>query len=193
MKKYFLSLLLVSNFAVSGCAGLAADNPEIAAQALHDRRTPDIIADDNSIETDIYDELQDDDQLQHLAHIHVNAYNGAVLVTGEAANAEIKNKIIDLVRVTKHVKLVHNNLTIAYPSDAGSRANDAQMTDNIKAVLAQIRTLPGFESAMIKVITENAIVYLMGRVHRTEGAVVINVVRHQPDVKRIITVFEYLD
>ncbi|MDP2903156.1 MAG: BON domain-containing protein [Methylovulum sp.] len=189
MKKIFLSLLLVS----SGCANIPANGPEIAAQALHDRRTPVDIATDRTIETDIREELQDEDGLQNQAHVNVNAYNGAVLVTGEAVSDDIKNKIIAIVRVIDHVKLVHDNLAIAYPSETYARANDAQMTANIKAALAQIRTIPNFESAMVKVITENAVVYLMGRVHRAEGTVVVNVVRHQPDVKQIITVFEYID
>ena len=46
---------------------------------------------------------------------------------------------------------------------------------------------------MIKVVTENGTVYLMGWVHRDEGAVVINVTRLQPGIKQIITVFEYID
>jgi osmotically-inducible protein OsmY len=46
---------------------------------------------------------------------------------------------------------------------------------------------------MVKVVVENATVYLLGSVYRAEGLVVINVVRHQPDVKQITTVFEYLD
>ena len=193
MKKHFLSLLLLTGLAVGGCASVATDDPEIAAEALHDRRTRDTIATDKAIEADIVDELLDDDELQSQAHVNVNAYDGAVLVTGEAAGEDLRNKIIEMVRVTKNVKLVHNHLTVAPPNDMDSRANDAQMTENIKAALAQIRTIPDFESAMVKVVTENAVVYLMGRVHRTEGAVVINVVRHQPDVKQIITVFEYLD
>jgi len=193
MKTPCLSLLLLSGLAVGGCAGVTANDPAVVAEALHDRRAPAVIASDKTIEADIIDELQGDSELQTQAHVNINAYNGAVLVTGEAATDALKNKIIDAVRTTRHVKLVHNNLDIAYPSDMDSRANDAQINDHIKAALAQIRTIPGFESAMVKVVTEHAVVYLMGRIHRSEGAVVINVVRHQPDVKQIITVFEYLD
>ncbi|TAL54111.1 MAG: BON domain-containing protein [Methylovulum sp.] len=193
MKILCLSSLLITGLAVSGCAGVTANDPAVVAEALHDRRAPAVIASDKTIEADIIDELQGDNELQIQAHVNINAYNGAVLVSGEAATDALKNKIIDVVRTTRHVKLVHNNLNIAYPSDMSSRANDAQINDNIKAALAQIRTIPNFESAMVKVVTENAVVYLMGRVHRSEGAVVINVVRHQPEVKQIITVFEYLD
>jgi hypothetical protein len=43
------------------------------------------------------------------------------------------------------------------------------------------------------VIIEQGTVYLMGRVHRDEGLVVINVVRTEPDIRQLITVFDYID
>jgi len=82
---------------------------------------------------------------------------------------------------------------IAAPSDSNSRANDELITDTVKTALNQIRTIPDFDPAMVKVITENGIVYLMGLVHRDEGTVVINVTRLQPGIKQIIAVFEYID
>jgi osmotically-inducible protein OsmY len=53
--------------------------------------------------------------------------------------------------------------------------------------------MPDFDPAMVKVITENGTVYLMGFVRRDEGAVVINVTKLQPGIKRIITICEYAD
>ena len=44
---------------------------------------------------------------------------------------------------------------------------------------------------MIKVVTENGTVFLMGIVRREEGAIVIKITRLQPGVKQIITLFEY--
>jgi osmotically-inducible protein OsmY len=84
-------------------------------------------------------------------------------------------------------------LIIAYPSHNSSRANDKFITDTIENALSQIRTIPDFDPSMVKVITENNTVYLMGIVHRDEGTVVINVTRLQPDIKQIITIFEYID
>lgn len=192
MKKLLL-LLLPLCILLNACATAPAEDEMTIAQLSNDRRSREAIMIDKDIEADINDELIDDNEIASLAHVNVNAYNGAVLVTGEAATEELKNKIIALIRVIDNVKLVHNNLAVAYPSDLDIRDADAQMTGNIKAALAQIRTIPDFDSAMVKVITENASVFLMGRMHRNEGNVVINVVRHQPGVKQIITVFEYLD
>ena len=189
MKK--ISLFII--FLLMGCAGVPSDSPEVIRQAQHDRRSAERIAIDLTIERDLREALHDDRQLNQLTHIQFNAYNGAVLVTGEAPDAELKNKLIAMTRVTKPVKLVHDNITLASPIDESVRLNDTQMTADIKTALTQIRSFQGFESGMVKVITENAVVYLMGPVRREEGTVVINVVRHRPNVQQIVTVFEYLD
>jgi osmotically-inducible protein OsmY len=67
------------------------------------------------------------------------------------------------------------------------------ITDTIKTSLVQIKSLPDFDPAMIKVVTENGTVFLMGIVRRDEGAIVIKITRLQPGVKQIITLFEYAD
>jgi osmotically-inducible protein OsmY len=115
------------------------------------------------------------------------------LVTGETPNEELRKKIISTVQVISNVKLIHNNLIVGYPSDSSSRANDQHITETVKKALNQIRTIPGFDPSMVKVITENGNVYLMGLIHKDEGTVVINVTRLQPGIKQIITVFEYID
>lgn len=194
MKKSFLLPLLVNSLLIGGCSTVATDSGEITKQSLlHERRTRDAILIDKRIETEAYDELNADAELLNQCHFTVTAYNGAVLVTGETPNEELRNKIISTVQVIPGVKLVHNNLMIANLSDAGSRANDELITDTIRIALNQIRTIPDFDPSMVKVITENGVVYLMGLVHQNEGAVVINLTRLQPGVKQIIAVFEYID
>ena len=194
MKKLFLLLLLAHSLLLGACATVPRDAEEIQAQSqLIDRRTRTVIAADKAIEIEAYSELNSDSELRDQCHITIHAYNAAVLVAGEVPNEELSKKIITVVQGIANVKLVHNNLNIAYPTDAATRNNDAVINDTVKKALGQIRTMPDFSSSMIKVITENGIVYLMGQVHRDEGTVVINVTRLQPGIKEIITVFEYLD
>ncbi len=148
---------------------------------------------DKDIEIDIKENLRDDSEMRRFAHVNVNVYNGAVLLTGEAMNDAIKTKVIEMVRIVKNVKMVHDNLIVDYPSDNLSRANDKRITQNIKQALNQIHDLPKFNPSLIKVVVEQSSVYLMGRVHRDEGAVVINVVRLEPDIRQLVTVFDYID
>ena len=194
MKKFFLLLVLLNCLLIGACSTVATDREEITEQALsQDRRTREVILIDKDIETEAYSELNSDDDLLSQCHFTITPYNGAVLVTGETPTEELRAKIISTVQVIPHVKLIHNNLIIAGPSDPGSRANDKLITESVKKALNQIRTMPDFDPSMVKVITENGTVYLMGLVHRDEGAVVIKVTRLQPGIKQIVTVFEYLD
>jgi len=194
MKQFFLLLLLLNSLLIESCSTVATDHEEITEQSLlQDRRTSEAILIDKDIETEAYSELNSDDDLLTQCHFTITAYNGAVLVTGEAPDEELRTKIIATVQNIPNVKLIHNSLTIAHPSYSSSRDNDKFITETIKKALNQIRTIPDFDPSMVKVITENNTVYLMGLVHRNEGSVVINVTRLQPGIKQIITVFEYID
>jgi osmotically-inducible protein OsmY len=189
----FLLLVLISVL-LGGCETVPTNEQGTSQQSsILDRRPPEAIAIDKEIEQTAREELQDDSDLFAQSHINVNAYNNLALVTGEVASEALKSKIIEMVRIIPHITMVRDSLTVAQPIDSTARANDAQLTAQLKTALTQIHTLPNFNSAMIKVITENGVVYLMGRVSREEGNVVINVTRLQPTIKQIITVFEYLD
>jgi osmotically-inducible protein OsmY len=188
----FLWLVLINSFLLSGCP-LVPTNNTVQPLSSYERRTVETIANDQDIERSALGELYDDKDLIAQSHIAVNAYNGVVLITGEVANEVFKNKVLDVVRIIRHVKMVRDNLTIAPPIDANIHANDTQLSQQLKTALTQIRTLPNFDPATINVVTENGVVYLMGLVSQQEGSVVVNVTRLQAGVKQIVTVFEYLD
>jgi osmotically-inducible protein OsmY len=194
MKKLFLLLLSFNCLFMGACSTVATNGGGISEQSLlHDRRTHEVILIDKDIENEAYSELNSEDDLLNQCRFTITAYNGAVLVTGETPNEELGKKIISMVQDIPNIKLIHNNLIIGYPSDSSTRANDQEITGTVKKALNQIRTIPDFDPSMIKVITENGTVYLMGLVHRNEGTVVINVTRLQPGIKQIVTVFEYID
>ena len=194
MKKLLLPIALLNFLLMTGCTSVALNTEEITEQTLlQERRNRETILMDKDIEAEAYSELNSEEDILNQCHVTITAYNGAALITGESPNEELKKKIISIVQVVPNVKLIHDNLSIANPSDSSSRANDQLITDTIRTALSQIRTMPDFDPAMVKVITENGTVYLMGFVRRDEGAVVINVTKLQPGIKQIITVFEYAD
>ncbi len=188
--KLLVILFCVLTTLISGCS--SKKNVRANPNSLVERRTGETVGNDKDIEKEIKETLRDDEN-HRFFHVNVNVYNGAVLLTGEVMDEAIKSKIIETVRVISHVKMVHDNLIIDYPSDNLSRANDKRIVQNIKRALTQIRTLPNFDSSLIKVIVEQSTVYLMGRVHRDEGTVVVNVVRLEPDIRQIVTVLDYID
>ncbi|MEY3106982.1 MAG: hypothetical protein RIT35_1155 [Pseudomonadota bacterium] len=194
MKKLFLLFLLLNTLLIVACSSVATNPDSLVEQTPKpDRRSHEAISIDKVIETEATAELNSDDEIASQSHVTINTYNGATLISGETANESLKNKIVSIVQVIPNITLIHDNLIIAPPSDANSRANDQLITDTIKTSLVQIKSLPDFDPAMIKVVTENGTVFLMGIVRRAEGAIVIKITRLQPGVKQIITLFEYAD
>lgn len=190
MKKLLL-LLLMQSFFISGCSTIAAGGAEMTGLSLlNDRRSREAILADEAIEDHAGARLNDYDDLREKCHFNITAYNRAVLVTGETPQEEFRDRIIEIVRVIPGVKLVHNKLIIANPSPYNFRASDSLITSRVKSALTQI---PEFDASWVKVVTEKNTVYLMGLVHRTEGAAAIEATRYQPDIKQIITIFEYID
>jgi osmotically-inducible protein OsmY len=192
MKNVKLLVVLFCTLAIL-TAGCSTKKVRANPHSVADRRTMDTTETDKDVQADIKDNLRDDDEIRQFAHVNVNVYNGAVLLTGEAMNEAIKTKIVEMVRIVKNVKMVHDNLIVDYPSDNLSRANDRRITQSIKHALTQIHDLPNFDASLIKVVVEQSSVYLMGRVHRDEGTVVINVIRLEPDIRQIVAVFDYID
>ena len=194
MKKLFLLFLLLNTLLIVACSSVATNPDSLVEQTPKpDRRSHEAISIDKVIETEATAELNSDDEIASQSNVTINTYNGATLISGETANESLKNKIVSIVQVIPNITLIHDNLIIAPPSDANSRANDQLITDTIKTSLVQIKSLPDFDPAMIKVVTENGTVFLMGIVRRAEGAIVIKITRLQPGVKQIITLFEYAD
>jgi len=194
MKKILILMLLSQTLLLVACTTVKPKGPEITEQLLsEERRSREIILSDRMIEAEAYSELKSERQLREQCHVTINAFNGTVLVTGEAPSEELSKNIITIIQAIANVKLVHNNLTINNPTDAAVRRNDLLITEGVKTALNQIQSIPDFYPSMIKVVTENSVVYLMGLVHREEGSIAIKITKLQPGVKEIVTVLEYID
>lgn len=188
-----LKLLIVFACILNLLSGCSVKKNVRSHSPTFERRIADQVEIDKDVETSIKENLRDDNEMRRFAHVNVNVYNGAVLLTGETMNDAIKTKVIEMVRIVKGVKMVHDNLIVDYPSDNLSRANDRRIERNIRQGLRQIYDLPNFDSSLVKIVVEQGSVYLMGRVHREEGTVVINLVRLEPDIRQLVTVFDYID
>jgi osmotically-inducible protein OsmY len=181
-------------FISGGCSTMATDGAEVfGLSSLHDRRSSRILRNDERIETNAGVELNSHAGLRNNTHFTVTAYNGKVLITGEAPTAELRDKIVDIVRRISGVKLVHNEMVIAEPSSIASRSHDTVITTKVKSSLSNIKNLPGFDATRVKVVTENGVVYLMGLLYRNEAHVAAEMARRESGVKQVVMVFEYLE
>ena len=157
-----------------------------AALVATDRRTAGAQVDDESIELKIVtraNELYGD-----RIHLNVTSFNGVVLLTGEAPDQGAWASLGNLAKGTEKVRVVHNELVVAPPSELGSRSNDAFITSKVKARMLEAAKFP---PNAVKVVTERGVVYLMGIVSRAEGQAAGEVAATTEGVQRVVKVFEY--
>lgn len=187
-------LIIICMLMLAACSTVGQGLAELTGLSfLHDRRDSAAIALDEQIEDSAIIELHGLDEIKDRSHFNITSYNGKVLITGEAETEDIQEIIISNVRTISGVKLVHNEILVGPVSSLQSRSEDSLLTIKVKDAIAEIKDKPGFDATRVKVVTENKVVYLMGLVHEEEGTAAAKVVQNVDGVKKIITVFEYID
>ncbi|MHB8741907.1 MAG: BON domain-containing protein [Sulfuricaulis sp.] len=174
----------------SGCAPLIIAGGATTAVAASERNTLGSFVDDESIELKSTKALNDDPNLGDNIHIDITSMDGIVLLTGEAETAELRDEVIAQIRPIPGIRRIVNEIRVTEPSAFASQTNDSWITGKVKAKLLDTKNL---ESNQIKVVTEDSVVYLMGRVNKQEGDLVTEATRDVGGIRRVVKLFEYTD
>ena len=160
------------------------NNPE-------ERRTPGDFIDDNALEFVIAKEIRASDAGFESAHLVVTVYDGLVLLLGEVASTRLQAKATEVAESLYKVDpdKVYNHLTVQGPISRLARTNDRYLSAKVKARLLAASDV---QAGKVKVVTENGIVYLMGKITRADGELVVAEVRKSFGVRKIVKVFDYL-
>lgn len=153
---------------------------------IKERRTVGTIIDDNLVEASILKEIYVDKSLGRTVHISPTSLNGVVLLTGEVNSAEQKQRAEDITTGFSKVSQVVNQLDLIGKSSLTSRTNDSLITAKVKTELIRNKIV---DASNIKVVTERAVVYLLGIVTQEEGETAIELAKQVSGVSRIVKVF----
>lgn len=190
MNKATLLPLLFACVLINGCSTIIGATTDEPIDMDPDRRTFGTSIDDSQIETIAKVNL--DKAHEHLksAPITVTSYNRVVLLTGQVRNKEMRELAAKTVAKLSKVRQVHNELEVMAPISFLATINDAWITSKVKSKFAfngNVRT------GRIKVITENARVYLMGMVPRSEAERAAEIASSAAGVQKVVLAVEYTD
>jgi osmotically-inducible protein OsmY len=188
MRYATLAWLLAITLLLGGCAAAIVTGAGVGVMAAEDRRTVATMSEDESIELKTLQRVSE--KVPGNVHLNVTSYNRMVLLTGEAPNDNARRDIERIAGSVENVRGVTNELTVGAPTTLSSRANDSYVTSKVKARFVDASK---FNPLHVKVVTENSTVFLLGLVKRTEAKDAIDVTRTTEGVRKVITVFEYLD
>lgn len=167
--------------ALASCATFS-DDPRV--------RTPGAMIDDEALEKVVEREIRRSDAEFKSAHLVIVSYDGVVLLLGQVTGDQLKAKAQTVTQGIAKVRKVHNEIGVGGPISYVARSNDGWLTAKVKGKLIAAKDVPG---RMVKVQTENGVVYLMGLLTRAEADAAVEVAATVYGVQQIVRVFEYLD
>ena len=171
---------------LQGCIEMAVVGAGAAALSAVDRRSTGAQVDDEGIELRATNRVSE--RFGDKVHVNITSFNRSVLVTGEVPDAKAKAEIEKIISGTVNVRSVTNDLQVVGGTSLSSRASDATTTGKVKARFLDANR---FNPLLVKVITEAAVVYLMGIVTESEAAAAVEVARTTGGVRKVVKVFEY--
>ncbi len=191
MKLTRILLILLALASLPACSpvlvvGAAAGT---GAFMVADRRSANRILEDQAIEMKATDSIYRDAELGKVVHVAVTSYNGIVLLTGQAPSEALRQRVADIVRPLRSVREVYNEIRVAPRLGFDDNAHDAWITAQVKSkLIAKRGPFTG-----VKVVTSNAIVYLMGLSNEEEARQAIDIARSLEAVDDVVALFEYTD
>jgi osmotically-inducible protein OsmY len=188
MPRFALVALLLLSALLSGCPAVMVTGAGAGVMAAEDRRTLGTITEDQSIEFKTSNRVSE--KHKDRVHLNVTSYNRMVLLTGEVPSEEVKRDVERIARSVENVRSVTNELTVGIPTTLSNRANDTYVTSKVKARFVDAQR---FNPLHVKVVTENGVVYLLGLVRQQEAKDAVDIARRTEGVKKVVTVFDYLN
>ena len=176
--------------ATSGCGSFMAAMDANAVKDNPGSRTFGARMDDESVETKAIININAADPAFKTSHINVVSYNGYVLLAGQVATAELKQKATDVLRDIQKVRRIYNELEVSGNSSSITRSSDTWITAKIKSILL---ASPETEGNRVKVVTENGVVYLMGLASQSEAERIADKASEVGGVQKVVRLFEYYD
>jgi osmotically-inducible protein OsmY len=176
---------LAAATALSACAPLLIGGAVVGGSMMVDRRTSGTQVEDQTIEVKAGKRIND--IVGERGHVNVTSYARLVLLTGEVPTEADKAAIEQAVARIENVRSVVNELVIGPPTSIGNRSNDTLITSKVKASFVDAKDV---QVNAYKVVTERAVVYLMGRVTEREATRAADIARGVSGVRKVVKVFD---
>lgn len=180
-------LMLIS--ALQGCAVATVVAVTAGATMIADRRSFSKQIDDQTIEFVAHNELAKQKALTKNTNLHVISMNGTVLIIGQAPNAYLRDLAIKTIQEVSDIVTIHNQIRIGSTISVTTKSNDVWLTSKVKSALL---TNSEVNAKDVKVVTENAEVFLLGLVTEEEAYIVVEITRNINGVSRVFKAFEYM-
>lgn len=185
----FFPLLIIIITLISGCTTFVDATTKEPIQPDPSQRSFGTYIDDKRLQVIVGVNIRKaDTRLRQSSNINVTSFNGVVLLTGQVPAPELRILAGETATKVNGVRQVHNELQMQGNLPFLARSNDTWLGTKVKTVLLADNQVKGLK---IKVVVENAVVYLMGLATQEEANIAANLTSNVGGVKEVVRVFEY--
>ncbi|PCI08016.1 phospholipid-binding protein [bacterium] len=186
------NLFLVATLLLTSCTAILVKTT--GDQGIYEdptERTAGARVEDQAIETKVIVNMKSQEPEFRKAHFNVISHNGVVLLVGQVASNDLKNKASEIAsQASSKIKRIHNELEVAGKISMIARGNDTWIATKVRTLMLANSGVP---SGQVRVIAENGAVYLMGLIDQSNGDNAARLARNVSGVTRVVKVFEYIN
>lgn len=186
MKRSSIFLVILS-LLLTGCVAAVVAGAAAGA-VVYDRRSITMLESDVRSFHIIHKEIVSDPRFAS-SRIVVVSFNQVVLLAGQTPAASLRVKAEKIAQKVPHIRRIYNEITIGSPISISRQTRDTWITSQVRS---RMLAREGLESGSIRIVTENAVVYLMGIATHEQANLAVNVAREVPGVDKVVKVFQYI-
>lgn len=169
-----IGIVLLTSIVLTGCTTNYLTNSTTGTYGvpMTERTIPQRLLDrsiEHTVKVNMYG-LQEN--LQQNSRISVDSFNSEVLLSGEVPTEALKVQIEKVVRSMPDVRQVYNELEVSVARGYSSTVQDGYITSKL---LAKVIANNNVKAGQIKAVTNNGVVYVMGRMTPTQQSHVIDI------------------
>ncbi len=189
MKLFPVLAICITALMLQGCAAVVIGSAAVATKSATDPRTVGTQVDDGTLELRVANALAADKQIKSETHINATAYQGKVLLTGEAPSQDVADRAKQITAGVEGTTDVYNEIRIGPNATLGTSSSDTWITTKVRS---QLLTSDKVKSSNVKVTTEQGEVFLLGLVTADEGQAAADIASRVSGVKHVTTAFTLL-
>ncbi len=130
------------------------------------------------------------ENLQQTSRMSIDSFNSIVLLTGEVPTETIKAEVSKVVGSMPDVRQVYNELTVGASKGYSQTVHDGYITSKL---MAKTAAADGVKASQIRAVTNNGVVYIMGRMTPTQQSHLIDIANSTVGVTELVLLTTVVD
>nr|WP_299040601.1 BON domain-containing protein [uncultured Psychrobacter sp.] len=183
--KMMMTSLVMASLAITGCTTNYLTNSTNGTYGVPvtERTIPQRLLDrsiEHTAKINVYGLQQD---LQQNSRMSIDSFNSEVLLSGEVPTEALKTQIEQVVKSMPDVRKVYNELNVSVARGYSSTVQDGYITSKL---LAKVAASDGVKSSQLKAVTNNGVVYIMGRMTPTQQSNLIDIANDTTGITELV-------